>query len=42
MDCWQFVQTAIMDWKTVLQDTGKKTCPAILVMQQVRLKELTF
>jgi hypothetical protein len=38
LDCWQFVQTAIMDWKTVLQDRGGKTCPAIIMMQQVSLK----
>jgi hypothetical protein len=33
------VQTALMDSKTVLQDADGKTFPAILVMQQVRLKE---
>lgn len=30
----------MMDWKTVLQDAGGKTCPAVLLMQQVRLKNL--
>jgi hypothetical protein len=37
-DSWKFVQTAIMDWKTVLQDRVGRTCPAIIMMQQVSLK----
>ena len=37
-DCWKFVQIAIMDWKTVLQDRVGRTCPAIIMMQQVSLK----
>jgi hypothetical protein len=38
LDCWKFVQMALMDWKMVLQDKGGKTCPAIIMMQQVSLK----
>jgi hypothetical protein len=34
-DCWKFLQTSIMDWKTVLQDAQGKTFPATLMMQQV-------
>lgn len=41
-DCWKFVQTAIMDWKTVLQDRVGRTCPAIIMMQQVSLRGLGF
>jgi hypothetical protein len=42
LDCWKFVQTAVMDWKTVLQDRGGRTCPAIIMMQQVSLKGSGF
>jgi len=31
-----------MDWKTVLQDRVGRTCPAIIMMQQVSLRGLGF
>jgi hypothetical protein len=41
-DCRMFVQTAIMDWKTVVQDRAGRTCPSIIMMQQVSLKGCGF
>jgi hypothetical protein len=41
-DCRKFVQAAIVDWKTVVQDRVGRTCPAIIMMQQVSLKGSGF
>ncbi|XP_069672379.1 HEAT repeat-containing protein 1 [Periplaneta americana] len=34
-ECWSFFEAAIKDWETELQGAEGKTCPSVLMMQQV-------